>query len=517
MKIRSIFAVLSIIFAFSSLAQNLPYLNASTGNANQSVVDKDTNLYMFHGSRLEKVNKNLTPVWVNTYSNINFSNILLSKTGAIYFVAQNKIGKINVNGGLDWVSTLTSITTGTQTTTTFNLKQLLLDRNNHLVITASNQKGFFIKLDTLGNVIKTRVFSPMLAGNDNFNVISDSLGNYKIYCDAVDLGGRSGFLFTYSEIPETIINLRHLDGYDLFNSNPYGQPVFFYKSNFGSNFYIAIQSKNNISVGQLSIRKYNTVKGKLSSFAVGTWGIDSYFENFNEDEKGNVILSGRTVNSPGTSYDRGYELLDSNCIRISGLKIISNQQNPTNPPFGSISSRPHVIYNNNYYFDALGTPFLSNPLTMTSISNSVSCYANMPMGSSASCTSTSCFLGLSAPTMSVTNPNTIVITPFTSSVTSISFSIVQNYCLILGAKDNESLENTDISIYPNPFSDKITITHNTINSLQLEVYNALGDLVAKKEMEKNVKEIDLDGLPKGIYFMKIHFEEKTITKKLIKQ
>jgi hypothetical protein len=515
MKIKYIFLLSIVAFTFALRSQTLPYLNASTGNSNQSIVDKDTNLYMFHGSRLEKVNKNLTPVWVNTYSNINFSNLLLSKTGSIFFIAQNKIGKINPNGSLAWVNTLTSITTGTQSITTFALKQLLLDRNNHLIITASNQKGFFIKLDTLGNVIKTRVFSPMLAGNDNFNVISDSLGNYKIYCDAIDLGGRSGFLFTYSETPETIMNLKHLDGYDLFNSNPYGQPVFFYKSKFGSNFYIAIQSKNNISVGQLSIRKYNTVKGKISGFAVGNWGIDSYFENFNEDEKGNVILSGITVNNPG--YDRGYELLDSNCIRISGSKIINNQQNPTNPPFGSISSRPHIIHNNNYYFDALGTPFLSNPLTMTSITSTVSCYANMPLGSSSTCTSTSCFLGLSAPTMSVTNPNTIVITPFTSSVTSISFSIVQNYCLILDAKENESLENTNVSLYPNPFSNKITIDHNIKNSLQLEVYNTLGDIVAKKEMEKNVKEINLEELTPGIYFVKLNFDGKFLVKKLVKE
>ncbi|MEI8137531.1 MAG: T9SS type A sorting domain-containing protein [Bacteroidota bacterium] len=515
MRKNYIILVLTVIFAFSLRSQNLPYLNASAGNANQSLVDKDTNLYMFHGSRLEKVNKNLSPIWVNTYNNINFSNLLLSKTGAIYFIAQNKIGKINVNGGLDWVSTLTSITTGTQTTTTFNLKQLLLDRNNHLVITASNQKGFFIKLDTLGNVIKTRVFSPVFAGTDNFNVISDSLGNYKIYCDAVDLGGRAGFLFTYSETLESVINVRHLDSYDLFNSNPYGQPVFFYKSKFGSNFYIAIQSKNNISVGQLSIRKYNTLKGKLSSFAIGTWGIDSYFENFNEDEKGNVILSGRTVNNSG--YDRGYELLDSNCMRLSGSKIINNQQNPTNPPFGSISSRPHVIHNNNYYFDALGTPFLSNPLTMTGITSSLSCYANMPIGSSGSCTSTNCFLGLTTSAISVTNPNTIVITPFTSTVTSISFSIVQNYCLILDAKENKKTENTEINIYPNPFRDKITINHTINTSIQLEIYNTLGGIFAKKELDKNIKEINLEEFPQGIYFVKIIFDNKFLVKKLIKE
>ena len=86
MKVRYILIVLSIIFTFSSQSQNLPYLNASTGNIGQSFTDADTNIYMFHGKRLEKLSKNLNVIWVNTYNNINFSNLLLSKTGSIFFI-----------------------------------------------------------------------------------------------------------------------------------------------------------------------------------------------------------------------------------------------------------------------------------------------------------------------------------------------------------------------------------------------------------------------------------------------
>ena len=516
MRKNYIILVLTVIFAFSLRSQNLPYLNASAGNANQSIVDKDTNLYMFHGSRLEKVNKNLTPIWVNTYSNINFSNILLSKTGAIYFIAQNKIGKINVNGGLDWVSTLMSITTGTQTITTFTLKQLLLDRNNNLVITGAGQKALFIKLDTSGNIVKTRVFSSFLTGgHDNFNVINDSLGNYKIYSDGVDLGGRFAFLINYSEAADSVNKIKVLDGFDSFNSNPYGQPAFFLKSKFGSNFYVATQSKNNIGYGYLGIRKYNVSQGKLSSFGVGFW-FDSYFGNFNEDEKGNVLLSGKAVANNGGLY-QGCEILDSNCVRVNGITFLSDYLY-SQFPLNAFSNRMHVIHSNNYYFDALGTAFLSNPLTVSSLTNNVSCYANMPLGGSATCTTTNCSPGQSTFTMSTKNPINVVFTPFTSTVTSIpNFSIVQNYCQILDAKENKKTENIEINIYPNPFRDKVTINHTINTSIQLEIYNTLGGILAKKELDKNIKEINLEEFPQGIYFVKIIFDNKFLVKKLIKE
>ena len=39
------------------LPKNYPYLNASTGNEGQYVIDADTNIYMYHGDQIEKVDK----------------------------------------------------------------------------------------------------------------------------------------------------------------------------------------------------------------------------------------------------------------------------------------------------------------------------------------------------------------------------------------------------------------------------------------------------------------------------
>ena len=94
--------LLVLSFGFS---QNYSYLNASTGNKDEYPVDKDTNIYMFQGGRLTKTDKNFNVIWSYTYTGVSFTNLLLSKTGSIYFIEGNGItnkyfGKINPNGPL---------------------------------------------------------------------------------------------------------------------------------------------------------------------------------------------------------------------------------------------------------------------------------------------------------------------------------------------------------------------------------------------------------------------------------
>ena len=83
----------SIIIVFSGIlkAQTFPYLNASTGNEGQYIVDADTNIFMYHDNQLEKYDKNFNSIWVKKYSGLSFCNLLLSKTGSIYFIASDSI------------------------------------------------------------------------------------------------------------------------------------------------------------------------------------------------------------------------------------------------------------------------------------------------------------------------------------------------------------------------------------------------------------------------------------------
>ena len=68
-----------------------------------------------------------------------------------------------------------------------------------------------------------------------------------------------------------------------------------------------------------------------------------------------------------------------------------------------------------------------------------------------------------------------------------------------------------IAMYPNPVKDRLTVK---ADDLQLvEVYNLVGQLV----MTSPSSVIDMGGLNKGIYFVRVMADGKTITKRIVKQ
>lgn len=165
MGLRLLFFTAFFIGAFiNAEAQNYPYLNASTGNENAFAVDADSNVYLFFGNRLEKRDKNFTPIWINSYGNLKFKNILLTKTGSIYFIATDsmfydKLGKVNANGTLNWCKSI-PIYILSSIPINWNAQQLLLDRNNQLIITGcTSPENFmlFLKIDSLGAIIKQKI------------------------------------------------------------------------------------------------------------------------------------------------------------------------------------------------------------------------------------------------------------------------------------------------------------------------------------------------------------------------
>jgi hypothetical protein len=84
---KKIFAIIFIVIELQGFSQALPYLNASRGNNNDCVVDKDTNIYLFHFNQIEKYNKHLQSIWVKRYDSLTISNLLLSKTNSLFFIA----------------------------------------------------------------------------------------------------------------------------------------------------------------------------------------------------------------------------------------------------------------------------------------------------------------------------------------------------------------------------------------------------------------------------------------------
>ncbi|MFO7842164.1 MAG: GEVED domain-containing protein, partial [Bacteroidales bacterium] len=77
---------------------------------------------------------------------------------------------------------------------------------------------------------------------------------------------------------------------------------------------------------------------------------------------------------------------------------------------------------------------------------------------------------------------------------------------------------TDISVYPNPAIDDITVTvENGTRVGTISIYNMIGSLIKIEEINGNRKEIDISDLPAGSYIISVEDEKEPLTKQIIKQ
>ncbi len=104
---------------------------------------------------------------------------------------------------------------------------------------------------------------------------------------------------------------------------------------------------------------------------------------------------------------------------------------------------------------------------------------------------------------------------FTTTGTLVTDSSVVNIptnCLTSGLA-NTSNKNNIISLYPNPFLEKINISLNDlsqINKVELKIYNTLGKTVLSTILTKEITTIETTNLPRGIYFYKVFYKNAII-------
>ena len=74
-----------------------------------------------------------------------------------------------------------------------------------------------------------------------------------------------------------------------------------------------------------------------------------------------------------------------------------------------------------------------------------------------------------------------------------------------------------IEIYPNPSNGKFYINWDNAHNLDITLYNISGKKISENEFtyQDNKYILDLNNYTKGIYFVKLHSDSQTITKKLI--
>ena len=86
--------------------------------------------------------------------------------------------------------------------------------------------------------------------------------------------------------------------------------------------------------------------------------------------------------------------------------------------------------------------------------------------------------------------------------------------ILFNEEKNEMFSQT--KIYPNPSNGNINIKTN-IDKLQIKIYSSLGELITEKNIEKNVKSIDFNRMPKGIYLIQLINQNNTEARKFIIQ
>jgi hypothetical protein len=84
---------------------------------------------------------------------------------------------------------------------------------------------------------------------------------------------------------------------------------------------------------------------------------------------------------------------------------------------------------------------------------------------------------------------------------------------------NETFEMENIAIYPNPNKGIFNISMGTITPKTIIVYDLIGKIIySKSEFENNQSSVlfDISDVSAGVYFVKIISENKSITKRIIK-
>lgn len=91
-------------------------------------------------------------------------------------------------------------------------------------------------------------------------------------------------------------------------------------------------------------------------------------------------------------------------------------------------------------------------------------------------------------------------------------------CSNFSVSVKQEKQNTRLSFYPNPATNKITIINNFQYSYSIEIYNTLGQIeYSKKEINSDNKQIDISSCASGLLFIKIESNNNTFTYKLLKK
>jgi hypothetical protein len=477
---------------------------------------------MARENKIIKVDKNYNSIWTKTYSNMYYiDRILLSKTGSMYFIgrpqswSQSFLGKIKQDGSVAWVRSAASVSyvaTGTTVSSNaFTMDDIMLNSGNQLVVTARPGSGSapfdcaIFTLDTMGNLLQSKALRfpascPGGCGNAPLYLLNESAGVYNcIAFGQVYMGGTTPWLgiqsFRYKPSSDSVFNCKmaQIDDYT-------GQGYSFNKSKTRSDvFYITgldDQQNNGIFAAIMKYSPDNKIWSKTFR-----WNSATSPTALDEDEKGNTFLSMNAYNYPG---GEGFIRLDSNgnCSPVIKYK---------NSTVGYTCQVNAVHYNKYFTYVPFNTndtivhilPFDST--LYSSCSQSIAPNFGVP-GSVGYSSLSPTYTIQPVPIASVSIPSFTFSTPAVASR-----HLISDYCLAIAGIHEED-QNQPLAIFPNPVTDKLTISG--ADSKQVLVYSATGSLM---QVSANNSELDFSGFSPGIYFLRIQTDKGTVSWKIIKE
>jgi len=93
-----------------------------------------------------------------------------------------------------------------------------------------------------------------------------------------------------------------------------------------------------------------------------------------------------------------------------------------------------------------------------------------------------------------------------------------NSPIFLGVGGSSTQYPEEISVYPNPVKDFLTVKFPTKGTHTVTIYNIIGKQVATKTVqEENEVKLNIGDQPNGIYFVQFTLNGKNITKRCSKQ
>ncbi|MEI6122045.1 MAG: T9SS type A sorting domain-containing protein [Bacteroidota bacterium] len=96
---------------------------------------------------------------------------------------------------------------------------------------------------------------------------------------------------------------------------------------------------------------------------------------------------------------------------------------------------------------------------------------------------------------------------------------ILKYTHATGIDENTTAES-EVTIYPNPAKDKITVTitqENQQNQSQIAIYTLQGQLILQTALTNATNEIDISNLSLGVYFLKVVNDNNASVKKFVKE